>query len=279
MARQPGIIPWIPSEYVSHFVVILPGPLWSDIILLYLLPVLSFLIVFLLAPYLIHIYLKIHQVTTKIGTKTFYGIVETGEKVGTFRLFRRAFIVSLFSFSISALIVAAGYGNLFRANILSDIILNEAEAVFLGTFFLSFLILIIFLPIWYLEDAGIVGYKYDAEKRMPPKIEGISSLYSSVLEGYAGISTIFILITYIIQCFTFLVENGGTIFQAALLTPLILIILPFIITGLFAIPLILYEQTLKNSVSRIHKRLKKLAFIRVPEFDEIKYDRGQPRVI
>ena len=270
---------FIPREYVSNFVVILPGPLWSDIILLYILPVLSFLIVFLIAPIIIHLYLKIHQVSTKIGTKTYYGIVEVGDKVGPWKLFRRAFIVSLFSFSISALIVAAGQGRLFRENIIDDIILNEAEAVFLGTFFLSFIIIIIFLPIWYLEDAGIVGYKYNAEKRMPPKIVGISSLYSSILEGYAGISTIFILITYIIQCLNFLIQIGGTIFQAALLTPLILIILPFIITGLFAIPLFLYEQTLGTSVKRIHKRLKKLNFVRVPEFDEVKYDRGQPRVV
>ena len=270
---------YIPKEYVSAFVVIIPGPLWTDVVWLYLLPIVSFLVIYLIAPYLLILYLKIHKLTTKIGAKTYYGIVDLGKKVGGWKLFRRGLVVSLFSFSIAYLLVQAGYGDYFRADIAPDLILNEAEAVFLGTFFLTFIVIIIFIPIWLLEDAGIVGYKYDSEKRMPPKIEGISSLYSSILEGYAGISTVLIIITYIIQCFDFLIEHGGTILQPALLTPLILIILPFIVTGLFAIPLIIYEITLKKSVSRIHEKFKSLDYLRIPEFDEVKFNREEPRVI
>jgi hypothetical protein len=275
MTAPPGTMGFIPKEYVLEFVVVLPGPLWSDIILLYLLPIISFVILLFIGPYLLVLYLKIHQFSTKIGAKTYYGIVEMGDKVGFWKLFRRALIVSLFSFSISALIVEAGGGALFRGGFTEDFILHKAEAVFLGTFYLTFIIVIIFIPIWLLEDAGIVGYKYNANKRTPPKIEGISSLYSSILEGYAGISTILIMFSYIFRCFAFLINGGGGLGSPAILTPLILIVLPFIITGLFAIPLIIYETQLSKSVNRVHKVLRKfnLSYINIPEFEEVKTGR------
>ena len=270
--------PLIPRTYVSDFIVILPGlpkemnipGLFTDIPILYTLPVIILLIIYAIAPFILLLYLGLHKLTTKVSTKTYYGIVEPGEKVGPFKLFRRALTVSLFSFSMCALIVEAGYGGLFRGGFQKDMILHQAEALFLGTFFICSFILIIFIPIWLLEDSGIVGYKHSKEKRHPPKIEGISSLYSSILEGYAGISTILILISYIIG--TLEVVKPG---DAAILTPIILIFLPFIITGLFAIPLIIYESLLPKAIKRIHRKLQKydLHYIDIPEFDQVKTDR------
>jgi len=272
LAMTPGpgaALAGIPSEYVTHFVAILPGPLGTDILLLYLLPVVSFFIIFLIVPYITFIFLKVHQLTTKVGMKTQYGIVEVGEKVRMLRLFRRGFMVSLLSFTIAGLFVQAGFASTFR-EAGEDMILHEAEALFLGTFFLTFVALLIFLPIWYMEDSGVVGYKHDPDYRRAPKIEGISSIFSSLLEGYAGFATIFILVSYIFQSFSFILEAHGTLMHPALLTPLILMFLPFIIIGLFAIPLILYELTINKAVLRIHKRLKKLDYIQVPEFDDAK---------
>ncbi len=274
--------PLIPKEYITDFVVIIPSipcgsppalcipGLFTDIPILYLIPIIVVLVIYALGPYLLVIYLQLHKLSTKISTKTEYGIVEPGTKVGSLKLFRRALTVSLFAFSICALIVQAGYGAYFRGGYNEDLILHKAEALFLGTFFISGIVLIIFIPIWLLEDTGIVGYKHDKSKRHPPKIEGISSLYSSILEGYAGISTIFILISYIFG--TLAVLSPGS---AAILTPIILIFLPFIITGLFAIPLMIYEALLPKATKRIHKKLRKynLHYIDIPEFNEVKSEK------
>ena len=274
--------PLIPREYVSDFVVIIPSflclpqsgfcvpGLFTDIPILYLIPIVVVLIIYAIGPYLLIIYLQLHKLTTKISTKTQYGIVEPGKNVGAFKLFRRALIVSLFAFSITAILIQAGYGDSFRGNYIEDSVLSNAEALFLGTFFISGIVLIIFIPIWLLEDTGIVGYKHDKQKRHPPKIEGISSLYSSILEGYAGISTVFILISYIIKSLE-VIQPGSP----AILTPIILIFLPFIITGLFAIPLMIYEALLPKATKRILKKLIKynLHYIDIPEFDEVKSER------
>ena len=272
----------IPPEYISEFIVILPGipcgpppahcvpGYFTDIPLLYLIPVIVVLIVYALAPYLLVLYLQLHKLTSKTNKETQYGIIELGEKVGPLKLFRRAFTVSLFAFSISAFIVQAGYGAYFRGGYIEDFIFHKAEALFLGTFLISGIVLFIFIPVWLLEDTGIVSYKQDKLKRNTPKIEGIASLYSGILEAYSGISTIFILISYIIGTL-----NEVKLGDPSILTPLILVFLPFIITGLFTIPIMIYETLLPKTTKRIYNKLTKynLHYIDIPEFDAVKTDR------
>ncbi|MFW9828156.1 MAG: hypothetical protein ACFFEY_11215 [Candidatus Thorarchaeota archaeon] len=57
--RGLGIPELIPPEYVSHFVAIIPGPLWTDTILLYLFPIGSFALFFLISPYTTTFFLKL----------------------------------------------------------------------------------------------------------------------------------------------------------------------------------------------------------------------------
>ena len=51
----------------------------------------------------------------------------------------------------------------------------------------------------------------------------------------------------------------------------ILLILPLIITGLFAIPLYLYEKNLDKIQNRIHTRLSKynIPYIDIPSYDQM----------
>ena len=258
----------IPIEYIDYFVVILPGPLWTDIIMLYLLPVVVFFIFFALAPYLNIAFLKIHKFIYRFNsTKPQYGIVKVGVQVKAIVIFRRTLVASLFSFSIAGLFAQAGFGFLFRANIVEGFVLNEAEALFLGTFFIAPFTLLLFLPFWHLEDSGTVAYFKYERQRKATRIEGTHALFLNILEGYAGISTIILLVSYVIGSFA---EIGFG--SPAILTPLILIFLPFIMTGLYAIPMFIYERMLEKSQNKLHKKLEKLDFvvIEVPIFDDMK---------
>ena len=256
----------IPPEYVSHFVAILPGPLWTDTILLYIFPIVSFGLFYLISPYTTTFFIRLHQLIYRSKKRFNYGIVKLGPQVKPFMLFCRSLVVSLFSFSVTALIVQAGGKGLFRAGGVVMPALNEAEAIFLGTFFIIPFVLLLFFPIWLLEDSGVVICRFYPGKRRPPIIEGTHAPYINVFQGYAGISTIIILIMYIIAT---LAESG---FGAAILTPIILIVLPFFITGLFSFAVYLYEKNIPNLISKIQPRLDKLNLseIEIPTYDKMK---------
>jgi hypothetical protein len=262
-----GIPPLVPAEYVKYFVAILPGPLWTDIIFLYILPIITFLVFFGISPYTSNFFLKLHKVifrSKKRGIR--YAKLELGTKNKGLYIFRRSLVASLFAFSITALLVQAGLGGLFRTNIMADSTLNEAEAIFLGTFFIIPFTLLLFFPIWVLEDSGVIIYRTYPGFRKSPYLEGAHTPYQSILEGYAGISTLIILITYI---FGSIQEVG--INDPAILTPIILIVLPFLLTGLFAIPIFIYERMITKILTRVNKGIDKLniAIIDIPPFDDM----------
>ncbi|MFX1374278.1 MAG: hypothetical protein ACFFA0_00560 [Promethearchaeota archaeon] len=262
-----GIPPLVPPEYVKYFVAVLPGPLWTDIIFLYILPIISLLIFITIAPYTTVFFIKLHRIIFLAKKrKIHYGRLELGIKTKGIYIFRRSLVASLFAFSMAALLVQAGLGELFRTNIMEDSVLNEAEAIFLGTFFMIPIILLLFFPIWILEDSGVVIYRTYSGFRRPPYLEGSHTPFQSVLEGYAGISTLIILIVYI---FGSIKEVG--IDDPAILTPIILIVLPFLLTGLFAIPVFIYERTLSKILTKVKKRLGNLdiAIIEIPPFEDM----------
>ncbi|MFX0023273.1 MAG: hypothetical protein ACFE9S_13180 [Candidatus Hermodarchaeota archaeon] len=262
-----GTISLIPPEYLEFFIKFLPGKLLTDAILLYLFPLISFGIFYLIAPYTTMILIKLHKLIYLSRKRFQYGIIDLGPRRKPLFLFRRALIVTLFSLSAAGIIIQAGLGYLFRENLVVGSALNEAEALFLATFFIIPFVLLIFLPIWFLEDAGIVIYRNYTGQQRTPVLEGVHAPFLNVLQGYAGISTIIVLIIYIGRSFG---ELG--VLDPALLTPIILIILPFLTTGIMSLALFLYEKYNFNLLNRIQPTIKKLNLspISVPTFDEMK---------
>ena len=261
-----GTVDLVPKEYLTHFIAFLPGELWSDMILLYLFPLISFGIFYLILPYTTLFLIKLHKLIYLSRNRFHYGVVKMGPRRKPFFLFRRSLIVTLFSFSIAALIIEAGFGHLFRENMMAGSALNEAEALFLATFFIIPFVLLLFLPIWFLEDSGIVICRQYVGQQRTPVIEGTHAPYLNVLQGYAGISTLIILIIYVNATFA---ESG---FGPAILTPIILIILPFLITGLLVLALFFYERFNPHLIKRIRPTIEKLNLseIIIPTFDEMR---------
>ncbi|NHI94644.1 MAG: hypothetical protein EAX96_19285 [Candidatus Lokiarchaeota archaeon] len=260
----------IPPEYVTYFIWLLPGTVFTDVPILYALNIAFFFLFFALATPVTLFWIKIHKITSFKRKK--YGIVELGTTVKFHRLFYRAFIISLFAFSMSALIIQAGFGSYFRASeVISTeakvIFLHEAEALFLASFFVTPFVMLLFFPIWILEDCGVMAVKVLPEERIAPDIEGVHSIFLNILQGYAGFSTIINLVIYIVQ---------GIIYapppEAAFLTPMILILLPFILTGLFTGPIILYEKYLPKIRAKLHPKLVEqynFEMIKMPVFEDL----------
>jgi hypothetical protein len=145
-----------------------------------------------------------------------------------------------------------------------------AEATFFGTFFIISFCFIVFLPIWLLEDSGLILYRTFPNQRRTPVIEGVHNSYFKVLETYTGLSTVYAYIRQIYITFQ-VVAQIPTFFDPAILTPLILLFLPIILTGILAIPIYLYEKLLPRSLERVHSRLSKynLSHFTLPELNEI----------
>ncbi|MFX1277493.1 MAG: hypothetical protein ACFFBP_04180 [Promethearchaeota archaeon] len=260
----------VPPEYLNPFVVIIPGPLITDILILYILPIIILIVFLFISPYLILFLTKLHKISF-IGRKTpDYGIIELGRKRSIVTLIRRSWTIGFFSFTISAgLVLGLGLGDLFRANIRPDpdiYPLNIAEAIFLGTFFFTFVAFLLALPIWLMEDSGVSFYRKFPDDLRTPTLRGAYRLYEQVVEAYTGITTFLALFDIIVDCFAVLKPG-----DVAILTPLILIVLPLFVTGLFAIPLIIYEKLLPESVKKVQDKLKQHNYpvISIPDFDDL----------
>ncbi len=256
----------VPGEYVSEFIKFLPGNLWINTLLLYLMPIGAFVLFYLLAPYFVVFYLKLHRILYTFRKKPVYGIVKLSDEVGVGKIFLRGFIPCLFSLTISALMVQFGFGPLLRTIGEDTQILNLAEAVFLGTFFFAFLTPLVFFPIYLMEDCGLISYRKFLDDRRAPHLEGTNVLFMNLLESFSGYSTIIVLIMYIwgtLEYYFTELEPGNP----AVLTPFILILLPFIVIGLISIPVFLYEFKLDKLRETVREKIEKynLPLIDLPD--------------
>lgn len=259
----------IPPEYIYVFIPLLPGPMLTDVILLYLFPLGIYLLINLISPSLVTFLYKINKLTFIFRKAPDYGFLKVGDRIKPSRIFLRAFLVNLFAFGTSAILFQLGAGSLFRATAGGGGSIPEglyaAEAIFFGTFFLASLSMLLFLPSWYMEDSGLVAYRHFPDQRRTPIIEGVHKWYISVLEVYTGISTILTLFQVITQAF----PDAG--FGPAILTPIIVIISPLILTGLLALPVYLYEKNMEKMQNRIFKKLAKynLRHYTIPTFEDL----------
>jgi len=273
----------IPEEFVTHFVNVIPGPMWSDILLLYLFPIIIFLILKWVAPYTTLFYSKFHKAFYTFRTKPEYGILhKKNKRITAGKMLLRILKLSFLAFAFTGFFIPQ-FAELFRHNYskmvefsMNSTGLFNAEALFLGTFSSIPVIMLIYFPIWFLEDTGVISYRKFKTKRMNPDIEGVNRIFRDFLEYFVGFTTIFV---YINRVYTVLDNEtfGFTEMNPTVLIPLILIFLPFLLGGLVAIPLILYELTFSKTNKHIHEYLNKhnFRYIDLPEFEALKIDEHQ----
>jgi hypothetical protein len=275
MARFPSQLTFgldIPEEFVSHFVYLLPGPLWTDIILLFLFPIIMFFLIQYISPYLTHGLVKIHGFFYIFRKKPEYGILKQKGDISAGKIFLRGLKLSFLAFVIASAFIQWGLGGIFRFNYSVTPLFNS-EALFLATYILVPIVMFIFFPIWILEDSGLIAFRIFRNNRKNPDIEGVNRIFRDFMEYFIGFSTIFVYITIIIKTINNVLSDYDT---AALLIPIILIFLPFLVTGLITIPLIFYEYYLEQNNDRIHGYLEKKNFeyISIPDYKDLKRNKS-----
>lgn len=142
-----------------------------------------------------------------------------------------------------------------------------AEAMFLGTFFFTSFAFLIVLPIWIIQDTGIMVYRTFPEDLRTPSVKGAYRLFEQIIIGYTGINSIITLGLIIINVLP--IVQGSP----AMVVPIILTFLPILVIGIFAIALIIYENSVHSTIQKMHDKLSKkgIPFISIPEFKDIIY--------
>jgi hypothetical protein len=270
LASKPGQPPLIPRNY-KIFIPILPGEIFTDMLLLFAIPVGAFALIYAATPIISKLLVSLHKLIMR-GAK--YGFAQLGTEIKAGSFLKRALYISLFAFNVSAIFVGLGYGQYFRSGIgLVDpaLTLNESEAVFMGTFLFATAGLVVFMPLWLMEDSGLIMYRIFPNERRAPDIEGVHSMYANLWKAYISISTLYTLWEYISKSFSVL----NSIRDPAILTPIILCVLPFLTIGLVSIPMYLYEKYLPRLKNRVSDGLRSsnLPDVQIPDIQKIGVDR------
>ena len=239
----------LPPNYVSDFIVLLPGPLLTDIILIYIIPLLSFLIIKYISPITTLFYAKFHKLLFIFRKKPEYGIYNQNNRIYSGKLIYRLLFASFLAVALAVAIVQAGTVEYFKklhepieSYNRPQRIIFFFDASFLASLFFVPLAILILVPLWILEDSGLIAYRIFPEKRKNPDIEGIYKKYKGTVEYFVGFSIIIVYILMVYRIFNIMLLGGSV-----LIIFIILIFLPFTISGLIAIPIFFYKCLVGNT--------------------------------
>ncbi|MBY9006103.1 MAG: hypothetical protein KGD63_05040 [Candidatus Lokiarchaeota archaeon] len=277
LIRQIYINSEITNDYIIDLIVILPGPIWTDIILIFILPIIIYILIRYILPYSTLFYTKIHRLLYIFREKPKYGIYNQKNNTYTSKIIYRLLIASFLSVTLAAMIVQEGTIQLFKQlNINYDSLesgnkfLVFIDASYIASFFFIPLAIIILIPLWMLEDSGMMAFRSFPEKRKNPEILGIFKQFKGFIGYFVGVLTFisYIVIVYkIIQVISY--EN------IALIPTILLLLLPFILSGILATPILIYEKSFDKTMNKVVTYLKKKGYedIIIPKFDDFKKNR------
>jgi hypothetical protein len=241
-------------ETVEIFIPFIPGPIITDLLFLLLAPILGFFVIFYtLAPYWTKLLIGIHKILSKLGGNPRYGVVKLGKRISGRMLFFRAMVVSFFTFSLAVflveLLVGLGVVDGFLLYSSGIPIFDKVVQVFVACLFLGIITILIFLPVWNLEDSGLTSYQVstgEEDERSPVDIQGVHAPLAGALSGYAGLATVLSWITFIVMVYPTISFS-----DPSFIVLILFILLPFITAGFFSIPIFLYEKTFPRLIDRL----------------------------
>lgn len=155
----------------------IPGGIVVEIIVIWILPILFSLIVILFLPYLAKFYIHLHRLIKFFGHE--YSLVNTDETfVKITKVLKRSVMPVLLSFTIGFWFVDK----------IGEIIEQFQDLTLIGylLFAIQFLPLtiLIAMPLWLLDDTGIISLKKREEgERKLPEVEGPSSYFEGTFIG------------------------------------------------------------------------------------------------
>ena len=183
-------------------------------------------------------------------------VVHTGERFGVTRIIERAVAPAFFSLSFSALILQYAPDWLYnQTTIPTDatilFLYNTPLASLNGALITLAIALVIYMPTWYINDAGIVSHLKTSQldNRQCPDTHAVGKWYSNFISGFALI-TYPITIVPLYFSYLFSLPEGEELPKLFFLSAAWAFSLPVLIMA-FIIPVILLHEILLGKSSKV----------------------------
>ncbi|MHA1355953.1 MAG: hypothetical protein ACTSR1_12345 [Candidatus Heimdallarchaeota archaeon] len=176
-----GVLPWFPGNFIV------------EIMVMWVLPIAMFFLIIPLYGFFAKMYIRLHKVIKL--TRFNYSVVQLKDEPIKFReALGRMVIPLLFLYSI-------GYwvGTWIFPNELDPNIAIQSLQYFLYSFLFSPVVVLLAIPLWLLEDSGIIAMKKRKEgERKLPDVEGVNNYFHNLYTGSALSIAVVTLVTFII---------------------------------------------------------------------------------
>lgn len=243
----------------------LPGDILVDLLWVYIIPIIVGLIVYFLTPSMAMLFWRVHRLA-KGGAQNYFIQASTDKAAisSVRRLLTPAFTALGLSFSISGSTTQAliFVSENFQMVDEREIAIITAMPILFISLLIATMILVIFAPVWLLDDVGLISEKKAQGARDTVNIEGVGHFFSKYLKGFAGISTV---VAYLLTAYEIVGWYQFITSQGELMYPIIVYLFP--VSVIFAAPLIalapiaianiFYELSIQKNADAILKRLEK----------------------
>ncbi len=218
-----NFLPLIRNVSTDDLIPIIPGGMFSDVIICLLLPFLFMVIMLFLGPIMTTSMVRMHKI---IKLKKYdYFIIPIEKKISGKRILLRAVFPGLLAVNVAIYMSFSNTINQFfyynggEAQNIAVII--EYMSILLGIPVASLII----LPIWMLQYSGLMSSKRIESYNRPvtPDIESVGQFYTKMLKGYVGISTIIAYSLILIEIFT--TTNDSSIILLVFIDPIVIILI------------------------------------------------------
>ncbi|MFX1264833.1 MAG: hypothetical protein ACFFH0_05605 [Promethearchaeota archaeon] len=250
---------------------LLPGDILIDLIWVYILTFICGVVAYIAAPLLSSLFWKGHRLLT---AGHYHYHVQVFGTDATKRSRARRLILPAFV----ALGLATAIANIRQvANLIfvheSFAHLDEsAPAIEVGLPIFFILILIasfvtlLFVPLWLLEDTGVICERKATGRRVTADIEGVGNWYLALLKGFAGITTViaYLLISVETIEWYYTISVPETFPWIILMVPVVAIIgAPFLAMAPISVVHVCYEISLRRNKERLEEKLSRAGLARV----------------
>jgi hypothetical protein len=247
---------------------VLPGDILIDFIWLYVFSIILGLALYFISPMLSSFMLRIHR--TFIGRNSRYYSQDIVPNVAIGAQIRRLLLPAFTTLGIS-------YSIVNMDSIVNVILVTEsftgtdinvqAQSISIGLSLLFMLLLmvnfimILFVPIWTLQDAGLVR-ESEQKTGVISETEGVGNWYLKLVKGFAGISTLVAYIFTILQTinwYQYLIEHPpeeGFSFLVFLVPVAAILAAPLLALGPISVIYLFYVKSKLRNGARVKEHLQ-----------------------
>ena len=241
-----------PSNLTTDQFPLIPGPSYTDLLLIMFIPFGYMIAIFYIGKYLVVYFLYLHKALKLKRYDYFIVSISVEKEMTGFKIVRRAIIPGLLAVNVAILIALNGSinhliytGDTTMPNYIPVVI--EIGACLIG----MPIACLIIIPIWIIESSGIMCSLNQKKYKNPttPDIESVGRYYSSFIQGMTGISTI---ASYSLILYTYFQRTND--FSSAI----IMVFIDPITIILFMVPIsVLLEYKIEDIKKRVILSLEK----------------------